>query len=171
MPGFTFTIRLLGAAATVLLASACGSNTVTPTTSATPGGALGVASTSLGTVLVDSKGLTVYLLTADSPGKSTCDAKCLQPWPLVPAPAGTSVPKVPGVSAAVGVTKATTGESMLTAGGWPLYTFAQDKAPGDVNGQGKKSFGGTWYVVSPSGEAVTAAPPTAPPAGNGVGGY
>jgi hypothetical protein len=43
---------------------------------------------------------------------------------------------------------------MLTAGGSPLYTFSMDKAPGDVNGQGMVNFGGTWYVVSPSGTAV-----------------
>ena len=166
MPVSTFTVRRFGATAAILLASACGSSTVAPNAATTPGGVLGVANTSLGPVLVDSKGLTVYLRTADGPGKSTCDAKCLQPWPLVPAPAGNAVPKVPGVSAALAVTKATNGASMLTAGGWPLYTFAKDKAPGDVNGQGKKSFGGTWYAVAPSGIAVTA-----PPAGNGVGGY
>jgi len=44
---------------------------------------------------------------------------------------------------------------MATVGGWPLYTFAQDQVPGDVNGQGIKSFGGTWWAVSPSGKAVT----------------
>jgi predicted lipoprotein with Yx(FWY)xxD motif len=168
MSGSTFTVRLLGAAATVLLASACGSTTATPaaganpaaapTSAAAPGGALGVATTSLGQVLVDSKGMTVYLLTADSPRHSSCAAQCLQFWPPVSGPAGAAVPSVPGVGAALAVTKTTSGASMLTAGGWPLYTFAKDMAPGDVNGQGKKSFGGTWYAVSPSGVAVKAAP-------------
>jgi hypothetical protein len=63
---------------------------------------------------------------------------------------------------------------MLTAGAWPLYTFAKDKAPGDVNGQGKKSFGGTWYAVSPSGMAVKAtansAPASSAPATSSAGG-
>ena len=95
MSGSIFTVRLLGATATLLLAAACsstttspvsGNNTLTPgagtsaTTSAS-GGAAGVATTSLGPVLVDSKGFTVYMLTADTKGHSTCSAQCLQYWP------------------------------------------------------------------------------------------
>jgi len=63
---------------------------------------------------------------------------------------------------------------MVTAGGWPLYTFVKDKAPGDVTGEGVKTFGGTWLAVSPSGVAVSA-PATSAPAttsgGSGGGGY
>jgi len=185
MSGSAFTARLLGVTATILLASACGSSTVTPaapaastpsastpgnaasspSTAATPGGVLGEATTSLGPVLVDSAGLTVYLLTADSPGRSTCSAECLEYWPVVPAPAGTAAAKVQGISAPVSVTKATSGASMVTAGGWPLYTFTKDKAPGDVTGQGVKTFGGTWYAVSPSGVPVKPAPATSSPTG------
>jgi Uncharacterized protein conserved in bacteria len=183
MSGSTITIRLLGAAATLLLASACGtSSTAAPGagTSAikaaapgavSAGGVLGVATTSLGPVLVDSKGFTVYLLTADTPGHSSCDAQCLQFWPLVSAPAGAGVPTVSGVSAALSVTKATGGASMLTAGGWPLYTFVKDQAPGDVNGQGKKSFGGTWYAVSPSGKPVASSSSSAATPAPVKGGY
>jgi predicted lipoprotein with Yx(FWY)xxD motif len=178
MPGSTFTIRLLGAAATLMLAAACSNNSVSPVSSrtVTPGaaGVLGVATTSLGPVLVDSKGFTVYLLTADTAGHSTCSAQCLQYWPLVPAPAGAGVPAVQGVSAALGTTKATSGASIVTAGGWPLYTFVKDKAPGDVAGEGVKTFGGTWYAVSPSGQVVTAsaksAPATTSSGGSGGGG-
>ena len=180
MSGSTFTVRLIGGAATLLLAAACGTSTITagagtaPTKAPTPGGVLGVATTSLGPVLVDHSGLTVYLLTADTPGHSSCSAQCLQYWPLVPAPAGTGATSVPGISAALAVAKATSGASMLTAGGWPLYTFVKDKAPGDVTGQGVKTFGGTWYAVSPSGAAVTAPPTSAPTTssgGAGVYGY
>jgi len=179
MSGSTFTIRLLGAAATLMLAAACSNNSVSPVSSSrtvTPGaaGVLGVATTSLGPVLVDSKGFTVYLLTADTAGHSTCSAQCLQYWPLVPAPAGAGVPAVQGVSAALGTTKATSGASMVTAGGWPLYSFVKDKAPGDVAGEGVKTFGGTWYAVSPSGQVVTAsaksAPATTSSGGSGGGG-
>ena len=113
--------------------------------------------------------MTVYLLTADKPGQSSCAAHCLQSWPPVSAPAG-KVRSVSGVSAPLAATKATSGASMLTAGGWPLYTFAKDKAPGDVFGEGKVSFGGTSYAVSPSGIAVTA-PPASTPATTSVGGY
>lgn len=180
MSGSTFTLRLFGATATILLASACGGSTVSPgagsssPSATTSGGVLGVTTTSLGSVLVDSKGLTVYLLTADTPGHSSCSAQCLQVWPLVAAPSGNAVSSVQGIGAALSVTKATSGASMLTAGGWPLYTFAKDKAPGDVTGQGVKTFGGTWYAVSPSGSAVTGATTSAPATtsgGSGGNGY
>ena len=173
----TFTVRVLGAAL-LLLASACGSNPVPPgaggrpTNATTPAGVLGVATTSLGPVLVDHSGRTVYLLTADTPGHSSCSAQCLQVWPLAPAPAGTSVPPVPGIGAVLSTAKASSGAQMLTAGGWPLYTFVKDQAPGDVMGQGVTSFGGTWYAVSPSGSAVTSAPKSAPTTTSGdPGGY
>ena len=172
----TFAIRLLGATATLVLAAACGSTTTSPVSSnkaVTPGAgagvttsasgdALGVATTTLGPVLVDSKGFTVYMLTADAKGHSTCSAQCLQYWPLVPAPAGSDMSPVQGVSAALATTKATSGALMLTAGGWPLYTFVKDMAPGQVVGEGVKTFGGTWYAVSPSGAPVMAAAESAP---------
>ncbi|HEX7536861.1 MAG TPA: hypothetical protein VF391_07635 [Dermatophilaceae bacterium] len=184
MSGSTFTLRLLGATATLMLAAACGSSTVTSgagqsatpnSPTSPPGGVLGVARTSLGPALVDSKGFTVYMLTADTPGHSTCSAQCLQYWPLVPAPAAIRAASAQGVSAAVTATKATTGASMAAAGGWPLYTFVKDKAPGDVSGEGVRTFGGTWYAVSPSGTAIKAAPAGVPaastPSGSPGNGY
>jgi len=179
-----FTIRLLGAVATLMLAAACGSTTNTSSassvgsatsgagtsvTSSASGGPVGVATTSQGPVLVDSKGFTVYMLTADTKGHSTCSAQCLQYWPLVPAPAGSDVSQVPGVSAALATTNATSGALMLTAGGWPLYTFVKDTAPGQVTGEGVNTLGGTWYAVSPSGAPVMAAA-APPPATNTSGG-
>jgi len=183
MSGSTFSVRLQGATATLMLmlVAACSSSTVSPVSNnrtvtpntgvraSMPGAVVGVATTSLGPVLVDKKGFTVYLLTADAPGHSTCSTQCLQYWPLVPA--GTAVPSVPGISAALSTTKATSGASMVTAGGWPLYTFVKDKTPGDVAGEGVKTFGGIWYAVSPSGTPVAApAAPAAPaPATSGGG--
>lgn len=182
MSGSTFTVRLLGATAVLMLAAACGSSSATPASTATPGagtsattsapgGVRGVATTSLGPVLVDGKGFTVYMLTADRSGHSTCSSQCLQYWPLVPAPAGAGGPAVQGISAPLATTKATSGASMATAGGWPLYTFVKDKAPGDAAGEGVKTFGGTWYAVSPSGTAVMAPAKTAPATSSGGGGY
>lgn len=173
----TFTVRLLAGAVLLIVAAACGSNPAapgpgtTPTNATTPGGVLGVATTSLGLVLVDHSGRTVYLLTADTSGHSSCSTQCLQLWPLVPAPEGTSVPSVRGITAALSTAKASSGAPMLTAAGWPLYTFVKDHAPGDVLGQGVKSFGGTWYAVSSSGSAVTAPATSAPTTSSVKGGY
>ena len=55
--------------------------------------------------------------------------------------------------------------------GWPLYTFARDAAPGDVNGQNVQ---GTWFVVSPQGAKITGSGGSSGSGGgsnNGGGGY
>ncbi len=168
-------VRLVGAAVIALVVAACGSGDSTSgSTPSSPdssmqgssGAALGVASTSLGDVLVDGQGLTVYMLTADSPNHSSCSSQCLAYWPPVAASSG-GAPSVPGISATLGVTKATDGKSMLTANGWPLYTFANDGAPGDVEGEGVQTFGGTWYALSPAGQPIKAAPSSTDTGGGG----
>ena len=171
-------ITALGSLAVLGLA-ACGSTTTAGSSPASSGsggaatsspaaaGALAVRTTSLGPVLVDARGRTVYLLTADSPGHSSCASSCLRYWPAVPAGASTPT-SLPGISATIGTTATMAGGKALTAGGWPLYTFVQDSKPGDVTGQGVKSFGGTWYAVSPAGKPVTTAPSSS---GGARGGY
>jgi predicted lipoprotein with Yx(FWY)xxD motif len=126
------------------------------------GGSIHVASTSLGQVLVDGGGRTVYLLTSDSPGRSGCNASCLAYWPAVAPPSGSSLP---GVTAAVGRTTTPGGDAIATVGGWPLSTFVKDGKPGDVTGEGVQSFGGTWYAVSPSGQPVKAGGSSSRPSG------
>ena len=139
------------AATAVLTLSACGAGSTTAPAAApqaTAGGASGlhVASTSLGRVLVDASGRTVYLLTADGRNLSTCSSSCRQFWPAMHSYAG--------VTAMVGSTATPSGPMTATVAGHPVYTFAQDHAPGDVNGEGLQEFGGTWYAVSASGAAV-----------------
>ncbi len=145
---------ILAVAATAALTlSACGAgNTTAPDAApqATTGGASGlhVASTSLGRVLVDGSGRTVYLLTADGHNLSTCSSSCLQFWPAV-APGSHT-----GVTGQVGSTATPGGPMTATVAGHPVYTFSQDHASGDVNGEGLQEFGGTWYAVSATGAAV-----------------
>jgi predicted lipoprotein with Yx(FWY)xxD motif len=139
------------------------------------GAVLSAATTSLGPILVDANGFTVYMLTSDSRGHATCDAQCLNYWPAVSAKSAPA--HVAGVSAPIGSTALPGGGTTLTAGGLPLYTFIKDKSPGDVSGQGVKEFGGVWYAVSPSGKPVRSAPgpgssASSSPAGGGyAGGY
>jgi predicted lipoprotein with Yx(FWY)xxD motif len=146
---------LLAASAVTL--AACGGGASSTTTGGagsaggtTPASASGLhtATTSLGKVLVDGQGRTVYLLTADSRGTSTCGTDCLSFWPAVGQ--GHSKLAVP-----VGSTKTPDGTPTATVAGQPVYTFSLDHQPGDVNGEGVTEFGGTWYAVSPSGQAVT----------------
>lgn len=152
-------------ASPLLLAAlaACGNsgNSGTPSSSggggstqgASSGAVLSVRSTSLGPVMVDSQGRTVYLLTADTPNHSSCNAACLNYWPPVKAPS--SVPKsLPGITAKISSTQTMTGSRILTANGWPLYTYVGDAKPGDVKGEEIKNFGGTWYALSAAGNKV-----------------
>jgi predicted lipoprotein with Yx(FWY)xxD motif len=122
-----------------------------PTTGApaTGGPAATTAMTKLGTVLVDSKQLTLYGFTKDTAGTPTCAGACATAWPAMlvdsaALPAGLD-PKV------FSVVKRADGGYQLKAGKWPLYRYAGDQGPGDTNGQ---ASGGVWFVVSPAGKLI-----------------
>jgi len=148
--------RLLFAGAMVasVLVAGCGSSS--PSTSASPSPAaatIAVATNSkLGQILVDGKGITVYLFVKDTGQSSTCYTSCAQVWP----PVLTSGPPQAGTGAAaslLGTTTRTDGKVEVTYAGHPLYYFVSDKQPGDATGQGVDNFGGLWWVLTPSGAA------------------
>jgi predicted lipoprotein with Yx(FWY)xxD motif len=125
-----------------------------PVPPAASGSSISAASTKLGQVLVDSRGLTVYLFLADKGTTSNCNsASCVQYWPPVltsGAPqAGTGVD-----ATLLGTTTRTDGTTQVTYAGHPLYLFLSDMKAGDVTGQGVNAFGAPWYVVSPSGMQI-----------------
>jgi predicted lipoprotein with Yx(FWY)xxD motif len=141
---------LLAASAVTLSACGGGASSTTAGSPSTPSQGLHTASTSLGKVLVDGAGKTVYMLSADGANKSTCDATCLAVWPAV-------VPGHAKLGVTTGSTKTPGGAMTATVGGQPVYTFVNDHGPGDVTGEGLNEFGGTWYAVSASGKPVTKA--------------
>jgi predicted lipoprotein with Yx(FWY)xxD motif len=108
---------------------------------------------SLGTILVDSKGRTLYLFKKDSGTKSTCFGACASAWPPLRA---TGKPTVgSGAKASlVGTTARSDGKPQVTYNGHPLYLFSGDQNPGEVNGEGTNAFGGLWYAVSPAGNQI-----------------
>ncbi|MBO0812316.1 MAG: hypothetical protein J2P23_09760, partial [Microlunatus sp.] len=79
---------------------------------------------------------------------------------------------VQGVTGKVGTITGADGRLQVTLDGRPLYTFASDSGPGDVNGQGIR---GAWWVLGPTGTKITkkAAPSSSSTAGSGdgYGGY
>ncbi|HZT14474.1 MAG TPA: hypothetical protein VFA19_00875 [Gaiellaceae bacterium] len=109
-----------------------------------------VGSTSLGSVLVDATGRTLYLFTPDSGGTSTCYGQCATTWPPLTV-TGTPVAGTGVDASLLGTTTRTDGSVQVTYAGHPLYSFAKDSAPGQTNGEG---FGGVWFAVSPSGAKV-----------------
>lgn len=123
-----------------------------PTSSAPPA-TIGTRHTSVGTVLVDAQGHTLYLFENDKGTTSTCDGGCAAAWPPVTTSAK---PKAADAAQAakIGTSKRTDGTSIATYGGHPLYTYAGDAAAGDTNGQGLDQFGAEWYVVAPSGDKI-----------------
>jgi predicted lipoprotein with Yx(FWY)xxD motif len=119
-----------------------------PTTAAAPAPA-SIANTSLGDVMVDADGMTLYAFTKDADGTPTCNDKCAEAWPPVIVD---SVELPPGLDANVfSVVDRADGSHQLKAGKWPLYHFAGDSAPGDVNGQGS---GGIWFVLDPTAKLI-----------------
>lgn len=124
----------------------------TDTPAAASGAAVDLAKNDkLGSILVDDKGMTLYLFTKDTPNTSVCYDKCAAAWPPLLT---TGAPMAgDGVDASkLGTTTRTDGSVQVTYNGWPLYYYAKDKAPGDVTGQ---DVGSVWYVVSAAGEKVT----------------
>ncbi len=107
-----------------------------------------VTSSALGDILTDDQGNTLYLFTPDEQGPSVCYDNCAAAWPpLLEGPAAGD-----GTDPALfGTVARDDGTTQLTYGGWPLYYFANDSAPGDTNGQGVNDV---WYVVSPMGEGI-----------------
>lgn len=101
----------------------------------------------LGTILVNAQGLTLYGFTPDTEGESTCVDDCAAAWP----PALVGEADVSLLDPERFSTVEHPSGTMLKIGDWPLYTFANDAAPGDVNGQG---VGDVWYVVAPDGTLI-----------------
>ena len=125
--------------------------------------------TKLGSILVSSRGRTLYLFQKDRNGKSACTASCAQFWPPL---IGHGKPTAgPGVKASLlGTTKRSNGSLQVTYNKHPLYTYSLDKQAGQTNGEGVSAFGARWYAVSARGTAVLkASPPPPPPATTGTG--
>jgi predicted lipoprotein with Yx(FWY)xxD motif len=139
-----------------------------PTTSDGRLAAVGVASSGLGEVLVDRRGRTLYLFARDSGTTSACSGACAVNWPPLRV-RGTPLVGSGAKPSEVGRTARPDGISQLTYDGHPLYTFVNDKQPGDTNGEGINAFGGSWFAVSPAGARV--APRTQPQGGGYGGGY
>jgi predicted lipoprotein with Yx(FWY)xxD motif len=133
--------------------------TMPPAATATPGPqgtTVAIGRTGLGSVLVDAKGLTLYLWAHDKSAKSTCGADCTEYWP--PLLTNGSPVADGGVDAhLLGTSRRSDGGTQVTYAGHPLYYFVKDSKPGDTNGEGLTGFGGRWDPVSRAGRAVRAA--------------
>jgi predicted lipoprotein with Yx(FWY)xxD motif len=117
---------------------------------AAEGAAVEAEDSSLGTILADAEGNTLYVFLADTDGESTCYDDCAQNWPAFVTEGDPQAGR--GIEASLlGTVERTDGTIQITYGGQPLYYFAGDQGPGDTNGQ---DVGDIWYVVSPEGAPI-----------------
>ncbi|HLC29168.1 MAG TPA: LPXTG cell wall anchor domain-containing protein [Dehalococcoidia bacterium] len=101
----------------------------------------------LGNILADGDGRTLYLYTKDERNKSNCSGACLRAWPaLLTVEAPQAGPGVAGNRLAT-ITR-DDGTKQVAYNGWPLYYFASDATPGETKGQ---DVGGVWFVVHAAG--------------------
>jgi predicted lipoprotein with Yx(FWY)xxD motif len=158
-----------------LLLAACGSSSSSSTISSaastqpaaqstsSPSSAVVVktASNSLGTILVNSQGMTLYHLSGEVNGKFICTSSaCLGVWhPLIAS--STSAPSSEVSSLAT--VKRPEGTVQVTYKGTPLYTFTGDQQSGETKGQGIKDVG-TWSVVTTGSGSAPAASTSSTPA-------
>ncbi|HEX8865595.1 MAG TPA: hypothetical protein VF821_08055 [Lentzea sp.] len=151
-------------AALAVSLTACGS-TQTPPGGAAAGGLqaknadntgsmmLFIANTDqMGWFITDGDGLPLYRFDKDTPkpSKSNCEGECAKTWKPVPADKPAMATGVDPIS--MGSVTRADGTKQLTIAGYPQYTYAEDKAAGDMKGQGK---GGTWWVTAPNGAKIT----------------
>jgi len=116
----------------------------------------------LGTVLIDGKGITVYMFATDIRGHpSRCYDICAVQWPPLVLPPGVTRPVVgTGIRPALlGTAARTDGTLQVTYNGWPLYLWPPDKVPGQATGQALTNAGGLWYVLSPAGKPIVTPSP------------
>jgi predicted lipoprotein with Yx(FWY)xxD motif len=109
----------------------------------------------LGVVLVNAKGRTLYTFAKDQRRHVTCTGSCASFWPPLKWK-GAAKPKAGGSakSKLLGLDMSPAGGEVVTYNKWPLYTFVEDKAAGQAEGQGQNLNGGKWYVISPKGARI-----------------
>jgi predicted lipoprotein with Yx(FWY)xxD motif len=141
----------------VALASASGAATVAGAQTSIPVAHSSAATTvqlrhtSLGSILVNSSGRTLYEFTRDHGNKNSCAAisGCSAVWPSLKASGRPTAGS--GIKASL---LSTTSGDQVTYAGHPLYTYSGDSGPGATSYVGAKSFGGAWYALNASGGAV-----------------
>ena len=168
--------KLIAIAAFGALAAAAGctsGTSTTPASTAASGGSgasggtptVTVASKgTVGAVLSNGQGMTLYRYTPDTPGVSACTGGCATTWPPLTLPAGVTNPVAgPGVTN-LGTIKRADGSLQVTYTGMPLYRYVGDTSRTDATGQG---LGGTWYVLKASASTPAAPTTTSAPQGSG----
>jgi predicted lipoprotein with Yx(FWY)xxD motif len=100
----------------------------------------------LGKILTDGNGMTLYIFKKDTQGVSNCNGQCLVIWPPLSIVSGVLPTAVTGVTGMISTITRSDGSIQVTYNGMPLYYYSGDKQPGDINGQG---IAGNWFAATP----------------------
>jgi predicted lipoprotein with Yx(FWY)xxD motif len=110
-------------------------------------------SSSLGKILVDANGRTLYLFDKDKRNKSACSGLCATYWPPL-LTRGRPMARAGAKASLLGTTRRSDGRMQVTYAGHPLYRFALDTKAGQTSGEGLDDFGAEWDAVAPSGKSI-----------------
>ncbi|MDQ2894270.1 MAG: hypothetical protein M3Y09_01270 [Actinomycetota bacterium] len=114
-----------------------------------------LASTSIGKILVNGKGFTVYAFSKDRRNTDVCKTKsgCTMTWPPLTTSAGVTVGS--GLNARLlGTIKLSTGVKQVTYSGHPLYRYSFDSSRAATDYVGARQFGGQWDALNAAGRPV-----------------
>jgi predicted lipoprotein with Yx(FWY)xxD motif len=157
---------VLGAA--TILAVAAQAGTASRSREHATGAVVALRKTALGSILVDSRGHTLYLFEKDRNGVSMCNTACVAYWPALTSHGTPRAGK--GVQQSLlQLGRADAGVRQVTYAGHPLYTFVGDKHAGQTTGEGLNNFGAKWFALAASGHTVQASQPSSGGYGSGYG--
>jgi predicted lipoprotein with Yx(FWY)xxD motif len=110
--------------------------------------------TRAGTILVDSRGFTLYAFTKDSPNRDACARipRCLTVWPALTVKGKPTLG--PRVKRSLVGTIKVNGQRQVTYAGHPLYLYIADRSPGQTYYINILQFGGRWPAVNAAGHEV-----------------
>ena len=106
----------------------------------------------MGTYLTDGSGKSLYVFESDSATKSSCNATCTVYWPPL---IGTAQASGGASAGQLSTITRSDGSKQVAYAGHPLYYYKEDGAAGDTKGQGSDEFGAKWWLVAPTGKAIT----------------
>jgi predicted lipoprotein with Yx(FWY)xxD motif len=146
----TLVVALVGVPAIALAASHSHSHARASKAAAT----VSVRKTKLGKILVNGRGVTLYLFEKDKRGKSACNGACAVAWPPL-LTKGHPHARNGAHASKLGTTKRKNGTTQVTYARHPVYMFVGDRSkPGSTAGEGSKAFGAEWYVLGTNGKKI-----------------
>ena len=139
--------------AVAALMSLAGLSGALAATDSQSGTRVSAASSSLGRIIVDGRGRTLYLFEKDKRGHSACSGACAMYWPPV-ITHGKPIAGQGVKTSLLGTIRRANGAQQVTYAGHPLYRYLLDTKSGQTNGEGLQDFGGGWDALSPAGKKI-----------------